>query len=364
MKKIGIMSMQRINNYGSFMQAYGLKKTIEMLVDSDVEFVDYHVGAPLIKKEKNGRINKIINLVFQPGKLSHKLKYVKYKKRFKEFVKKLGVSNEYNYNPTLDTLVIGSDEVFNCIQSNTNVGYSLELFGENNNAKHLISYAASFGNTTLEKITTYGKKEEIADALAKFDSISVRDKNSNDIILDLIGLKPNINIDPVLLYGYDEIIDEYSVSPIREKYIVLYAYSGRISKNEAKIIKKIAKEKKLKIVSIGGVQYGADYFVSPNPFEVLSYFKFAEYIITDTFHGSIFSIICKKNFTTIIRRSSGNNYGNEEKLTYLLNTFCLDERIVYEVDTNIIKKDINYDLVAEILEQEKNKSINYLKSNL
>ena len=63
----------------------------------------------------------------------------------------LGITDEMNYNPTLDCLVIGSDEVFNCIQKNSNVGYSTELFGKDNRADRLITYAASFGNTTLEK---------------------------------------------------------------------------------------------------------------------------------------------------------------------------------------------------------------------
>ena len=49
----------------------------------------------------------------------------------------LGITDEMNYNPTLDCLVIGSDEVFNCIQKNSNVGYSLELFGKDNHAKKM-----------------------------------------------------------------------------------------------------------------------------------------------------------------------------------------------------------------------------------
>ena len=72
----------------------------------------------------------------------------------------LGIADEMNYNPTVDCLVIGSDEVFNCIQKNSNVGYSPELFGKNNHAKKLITYAASFGNTTLEKLEKYKKANQ------------------------------------------------------------------------------------------------------------------------------------------------------------------------------------------------------------
>ncbi|MCE2266893.1 hypothetical protein GPX15_05810 [Streptococcus thermophilus] len=82
----------------------------------------------------------------------------------------------------LDCLIVGSDEVFNCIQKNPNVGYSLELFGKDNNAKRLISYAASFGNTTLDKLQAYAKDREISTYLKRFDAISVRDSNSGEIV--------------------------------------------------------------------------------------------------------------------------------------------------------------------------------------
>ena len=80
----------------------------------------------------------------------------------KKYMPLLGVTTEMNYNPVLDCLVIGSDEVFNCIQKNSNVGYSPELFGKDNHAKRLMTYAASFGNTTLEKLERYGKKTRLA----------------------------------------------------------------------------------------------------------------------------------------------------------------------------------------------------------
>lgn len=106
----------------------------------------------------------------------------------------LGVAGKMNYTPQLDYLVIGSDEVFNCVQKNRNVGYSPELFGEGNNAKRLISYAASFGNTTLEKLDKYKKKDEIASLLKKFDAISVRDSNSGKIVESLTGRFPTITL--------------------------------------------------------------------------------------------------------------------------------------------------------------------------
>lgn len=146
MKKVGIMSMQRIANYGSFLQAYALRQLIEEL-GYKVEFVDYHVAAPVIldgKESKNKYVRKMkkaLETFKYSAPVTHKISFIRYKQNFaKKYMPLLGISNEMNYNPALDCLVIGSDEVFNCIQKNSNVGYSLELFGKDNCAKKLITY--------------------------------------------------------------------------------------------------------------------------------------------------------------------------------------------------------------------------------
>ena len=366
MKKVGILSMQRIKNYGSFLQAYALKKIIESL-GHEVEFVDYHIEEPIIKdgSKDKGKISKGLDALKGDAKLIHKMQYIKHKKNFNNYFKILGLTKEPNYNPKLDTLVIGSDEVFNLIQSNKNVGYSLELLGKNNNANKVITYAASFGNTTLEKINKYNKTEEISDLLKKINSISVRDKNSYKIIKELTKINPEINLDPVLMYDYRN-SDLIPTVDIKEKYMIIYAYNNRISKEEAKCIKELAKEKNLKVYSIGGAQPYADKFIDCSPFEVLAYFKNAEYIITDTFHGSIFSIINNKPFVTLVRKSKGNSYGNEEKLTYLLQKLCLEDRITYDVNNinKIFEKEIDYVKTIKIIKQERNKTIEYLKDNI
>ena len=366
MKKVGILSMQRIKNYGSFLQAYALKKTIESL-DNEVEFVDYHVEEPLISdgsKEK-GKIAKGIEALKGKAKITHKIQYILHKKRFNKFFSDLGLTGEPNYNPSLDTLVIGSDEVFNVIQSNKNVGYSLELLGKDNNASKVMTYAASFGNTTLDKISKYGKTEEIGKLLNNIDSISVRDVNSYNIVKTLTNKEPIISLDPVLIYDYmnSDLIPNIKAN---EKYMILYAYNGRIKDEEAKYIKNMAKKENIKVYSIGGSQPYADKFIDCTPFEVLAYFKNAEYIVTDTFHGSIFSIINNKPFVTLVRKSKGNSYGNEEKLTFLLEKLNLKDRITYSVDNlkEILNNKIDYIKTNEIIEKEKIKTKDYLKSNI
>lgn len=249
MKKIGIMSMQRIANYGSFLQAYALKQLIEEL-DCKVEYVDYHVGAPVIAMNagsKNKFVRKIekgLETFGYQAPFSHKLAFIQYKQSFgKKYMPLLGITDMMNYHPALDCLVIGSDEVFNCIQKNSNVGYSPELFGKDHNAKRLITYAASFGNTTLEKLVKYKKADEIATLLKRFNAISVRDANSGAIVEQLTGKAPVYHLDPVLTYDYMNCCDKIPQVESKEKYLILYAYAGRISNREADWIAAYTKKK-------------------------------------------------------------------------------------------------------------------------
>ena len=186
-------------------------------------------------------------------------------------------------------LVIGSDEVFNCTQSNLDVGYSPQLFGYENSAEKLITYAASFGSTTIEKLDKYGKTTEISNLLKEFDAISVRDKNSHDIIKTLTAIDPIDSIDPVLLYDFSNEVDNIDVD--LSNYIVVYAYSERINKIEAEAIQAFAHSKGKKTLSIGVKQSFTDLYVNVDPFTLLAYIKNADYVITDTFHGTVFSIM-------------------------------------------------------------------------
>lgn len=364
MKKIGIMSMQRIANYGSFLQAYGLKKIIEEL-GGEVQFVDYHPGETLIPTTEGigirRKIYKVIETLSYKAPLKEKVKFIKYKKNYAtKYYPLLGIG-EMNYSPQLDVLVIGSDEVFNCIQNNTNVGFSTELFGENNNADRMITYAASFGNTTLEKLKQYDIANSVTSYLLEFDAISVRDKNSGYIINSLTGKEPIYNLDPVLIYDYIGKCNKIPGNVEEEKYMILYGYSGRFNKTECEEIRKFANQKGLKIFCIGGVQNACDKFIDCDPFKVIAYFQHASYIVTDTFHGTILSVICQKRFISIVRETG---YSNSEKLIDLLERLGLTFRMVNDLSkiNKVIETSIDYNNVCETIKNERIKSYDYLKA--
>ncbi|MCM1223999.1 MAG: polysaccharide pyruvyl transferase family protein [Lachnospiraceae bacterium] len=365
--KVGILSMQRICNYGSFLQAYGLKCILEEL-GCEVEFVDYHLGAPLVPTDSGRgairKFKKVAETLKSRAPMKEKIRYILYKKNYgKKYFPYLGIGEERNYNPEVDMLVIGSDEVFNCVQDNANVGFSPELFGEGNRAKRLITYAASFGNTTMGKMEECCVDKQIGVLLGRFDAVSVRDANSGAMVEKLTGKKPEYHFDPVLIYDFIGKCEEIPKRVPETDYMIFYGYSGRFSREECRAIRNFAEERKLKIFCIGGVQECCDRFIDCSPFQVIAYFQNARCVVTDTFHGTILSVITKKQFVSFVRDC---RYGNNEKLTDLLMRLRLENRRISKPSDieGLLLQQIDYKNTERIIEEERKSTKEYLERQI
>lgn len=358
--KIGILSMQHVRNYGSFLQAYALKTTLESL-GHQCEFIDIETGKILPGLERNIKylagmaVKRYLNWSAIKTFVS-RLKCTKiYQERFDNiYLKELGIHN--HTIDSFDLAVIGSDEVFNFNQ-HTGYGFTTQLYGEVKNAKRVISYAGSFGTTTVDVIDKYGVREAMARALNSMAAISVRDKNSFEVVRNLLGKEPSLNVDPVLMFDYQK----YAVEPKEKDYIVVYSYPNRIKgKEEIDAIRAFAKEKGKKLISICFYFPWCDETIIPHPFEVLGYIKNADYVITDTFHGCVMSIKFNKQFVALVRDS------NRQKMSSLMDQFGLGERVCESFDDlqNRIERQIDYVHVNDQIANEKEKSLQYLKANL
>ncbi|MTC74107.1 polysaccharide pyruvyl transferase family protein [Providencia sp. wls1919] len=354
--KVAILSMQKVINYGSFMQSFALRKTIESL-GHECEYIDIKNG---IQKDGLKRNKKLYFKKFKDRFLNrYALKNLKQhqllNKRFhEEFFEELGVLKR-SYS-SYDMVIIGSDEVFNFAQP-TPWGFTDQLYGNVKEAKNVISYAGSFGHTTMNDIEKYGVKVEISTAMKSMKDISVRDLNSANIVESLLGTPPLMHVDPVFLYDFNKHLTE-----IKEKdYIIIYTYPSRISdKNEIEKIVNFAREHNKKLISIGFYFPWCDEVVTPHPFEVLSYIKNSDYVITDTFHGTIFSLIMNKKFGTIIRNT------NSQKLTSLLDIMKQSNRIIQDMQLlgPTLTAEIDYTETNKIIMHERARSFDYLKKNL
>lgn len=354
--KVGILSMQKVMNYGSFLQGFALKKTIEEL-GHQCEFIDIDQGYifPELKRSYGFLLKKMVERYMKWDVLP-RLHYTRvFQKRFNvEFFNLLGVNTHTIAH--FDTVVIGSDEVFNFAQR-VPWGYTPQLYGKVSNTDKVISYAASFGHTTLQNIEYYGVKNEIGSSLRSMATISVRDRNSYEIVQTLIGKTPFIHVDPVLMFDYLP----YVQLPNLKDYIVVYTYPNRIKdEKEIAAIKSFARKYNKKLISIGFYFPWCDETVIPTPFEVLGYIQQANYIITDTFHGSVMSLKFNRPFVALVR------YSNKQKMMSLLSQFGLDDRIVENLNylEDKMLQAINYAPVNSLLKNERKKSLDYLKNNL
>lgn len=351
-KKIGILSMQRVVNYGSFLQSYALKHFIEDM-GFDTVFIDIRKGFQLNIGDYR-TTDKSQNMLRVPvWKRFEHVAFLSVRNMFFQHVlfNKYGI-NSPGFATETDCVVIGSDEVFNCCQK-SEWGVSTQLFGELEVPS--FSYAASFGFTTHEMLKQYGIDTQISRAMQGLKGISVRDDNSRTCALKLLdNVRVEKHVDPVFLHNWEsEIVKKNRF----HDYILVYAYDNRITnKNEIEAIKNYARKMKKKLISFGVYQRWCDHNVMCSPFELLGYFAGADAVITDTFHGSVISIKLNKQFATIIRPT------NKNKLMDLLCKFGLDDRIVSSPEAleDVFNTTIDYDPINTIIEAEKQRSKQYL----
>ena len=237
----------------------------------------------------------------------------------------LEIGPDPGHGTDFDVQVIGSDEVFNCVQSNTNVGYSRDLFGFDRWRGRSSRTRVRSATRPLERIDAAGLRCELEQGLGRFSAVSVRDRNSAEIAHALTWTIPEVHVDPVLAFDY--VNSEPRIPRVRmskDRYVLVYGYSGRFDVDENDAIRRHARDIGARVFSLGGVQGCADRFVDCDPFELLAYFRDAAAVITDTFHGTTFSIINHVPFATIVRPTRHDGYGNEEKLGFLLESWALD----------------------------------------
>ena len=358
-KKYAILSMQRIVNFGSVLQAYSLRKILKEATDCPVSFVDIDDATVLSSRQTvRNSVDYDAPAAYPPGLFQRAKRWIfarcsawnkhLIRKFMKEELSLADSSNAERY----DCVVVGSDEVFNHSK-----GIRLQLHGDVKQADKVISYAASCGSAMPDDISP-DDLHQVRSAMAQFSAMSVRDHATENYVSALYDGPIEHHLDPVLVGD----LYRRPHRPVKlKKYLLVYAYGQRIrTAEEINAIRNFAKTKGLKTVAMGGTQFWCDFYIPVSPFRVLDYFYSADYVVTDTFHGTIFSVINQKKFAVIVRKT------NENKLIGLLQDLQLENRRVENLDAiaEVLDAEIDYQAIGAVLEQERARTRAYLKTQL
>ena len=261
------------------------------------------------------------------------------------------IGKYYTDENNLDAVLIGSDEVFAL-----HTGPTPLFFGHAAPSNKVFAYGGCFGPTTYEDVCERHCNAFVESGLKNMCGISVRDENSRLVIEKLLGESPKMVCDPVLLYGYKEEIAKFK-RPMHEQYLLVYAYDGRMdTEEEVSAIRSYAEKNGLEIVSPGMYHPWVDKNINVDPVNLLAWFKFANCVVTDTFHGCVMSIICDTPMAVCTRDS------NHFKLFNLLVEYGLDSRIVDKWGKleGILDTPVDFVPVRMQVENRRSDSMNFL----
>ena len=352
--KIGILTCHDGINHGSFLQAYCLQKTIELLGFSQVEIINYKSKhAYKIENETFlGSLRSYFNpsLYLNPQNLKYRISNIRKVANFKKAHRLFNLTrfshdiSQLTSESGFDIVLLGSDEIWNF--KNPVLGGDLVYFGEGVNSKKIASYATSFGQVSFP--TQIPHKYETA--IKQLNFISVRDTNSQKIV-SALGLQSEKVLDPTFLYS----ISDERLSLESEEYILVYM--THINPEQAEFIKRFSRQRNIRLVALGyNHQWCDKNIVNVGVFEWLNYFRYAKFIFTNSFHGTIYSILNKQDFCIINPDLKSN------KIYDLLDELSLQSRVyIPGID---LSKPILYDEVFETIELKREHSIATLKKIL
>ena len=203
MKKVGIVTHYRVHNHGAQLQLFALINFLKQngYSANALQFEkDYRYMDSTAKNKYSISLRSIpfyVKYLLSNGLNKTFFNYKK-KKIFDIFRNKNNILGEFYNNFIEDLIIIGSDEVFS-----VETGVTDAFWGNNAKCRNIISYAGSFGPTTLDEIKQKKLEDYISNSINNFLSIAVRDKNSKEIIETLSSKKAQLTCDPVILYGYE-----------------------------------------------------------------------------------------------------------------------------------------------------------------
>lgn len=368
--KVGIITLNGYFNYGNRLQNYGLEQAISYLgYEPETVIVDTNslnasansistvatklkrmtavdISKAVVKKSKRF----VYKLIYGHRKTIRDGKFVEFSSTYlKETNFLLSEENiSSDITEDYDYFVLGSDQVWNPNFTKASPIYFLRFVERSKR----ITYAPSFSvpNIPDEYLDSY--KQWLCD----FKKLSVREADGARLIKELTGLDAPVLVDPTLLLTDKEwlsIRKEASNKPTKN-YIVTY-FLGGATKAQRRELNNFSKRHDFDVINLGDVREKITYQTGPSEF--IDYIKDCSIVLTDSFHGIIFSILFKKPFIAYKRLGGEYMYS---RIDNLLELFSLTNRKYEQMQLDEQALKIDYDDIGSILERERKRSFNYL----
>lgn len=345
--KVCIVTMPWIKNCGAYMQAYALGEKIKQL-GHEVVYL-----APNMER----RIREILKFCKVLGKvlLRRDFKYAGMKTRFHfQASRDLRHFHQVHSTGDVDRFVLGSDVIWQIrsqhIYKNFDRYLGLPFPGEK-----VFSYAPSTNDTPLERFQQDGRMEA---AFKRMRAISVRDGVTRDVVRQFTDRPVELVCDPVLLHTPDFYRSVQRPCPLKN-FILVYGFEENFpGKERIQEIRRYAKEKGKILVSFGLNRKWCDVSVRYDCLAISAFFDQADCVVSNTFHGTVFSILYDKRFIQFAPR--------KPKVKFILEQFSLTDRGISPETSveSILDQELDHADVQARLEALRASSIEYLQRNL
>lgn len=372
MAKIAVINRTNLINYGSVLQCYALCRAVRDLgYESEILWEEGNLSSNfdfrLIKVIRTG-----VKVMTHPSLLKSTIKSIKEirekeihpetVKLFRKFVEENIQQRTLMHNELVDVahsdeylkFICGSDQVWCSTTTYVDPLMYLRFVPR----EKRIAYAPSIGRDYIPKYNRKKMRKYITD----IPHVSIRENDGRRLVKELTGREVPVVADPTLLLEREvwEPLKDESIQPARP-YVLCY-FLDTPSQKTQQDIELFAKEKGLEIISIGrelDIENIQNPFCGPSQF--LSYVSNATMVITDSYHGMLFSIIYKKKFWAIER--SYQQFDQSSRQLTVLDKLNLRER--YISDTNhLSREEIDYDTVHEKIKDFREFSLEYLRESI
>ena len=344
-KDVKIITIHCIHNFGSVFQSYGLVKYLRNQ-GYNAELIDYR---PVYYERGRNVLKKYVGIALNYS--AYKRQHEKYQDFIDRYLPKGKVYHTLEDLKTMeskDTIFIaGGDQLWNSFHACGNDdAYKLTFVSECKK----IAYGTSMGRNTFDRT----ELEELSKKIADFCSIGLREQSTVSLLQPYTNVPVYHAADPVLLLepkDYMEFIGERRL--IKEPYMVMYlaAKSDLLSQT----VDYVARKRGLKVVHVCGFKKkcDCDYFLKDTgPQELLNLIYYSDFVVSASFHATLFSILFQKQFCTLLPEA-----GTNTRIEDLLSNFKLPERIIhYQSEIKNLDVDIDFGPMIDIMNRLVNNS--------